>query len=86
MLTILLITAVFGFMLAFSESVQAPRLASLSYEEARDWWGCLNSEVWGDDEEQGASSLGVDPNPVLLGLAVTFGPGAYDLKGSDGER
>lgn len=53
MLAILLITAAFGFMLSFSESVQVARLASLSYEEGRAWWGCLDSEAWGDEEERG---------------------------------
>lgn len=65
--------------------MQVARLASLSYEEAQDWSGCLDSEVWGNDVERGASRLEVDPNPVLTGLAMTLGTGAYDLKGSNGQ-
>lgn len=83
---ILLLTAVFGCMLSSSEGIQVAHPVSLSCEEAWDWWGCFDSEVWENDVEQGASRLEVDASPVLTGLAVTFGTGTYDLKGGYGQK
>lgn len=72
MLAILLITAAFGFILSFrfmlsSESMQVARLASLSYEEGQAWWGCLDSEVWGGEEERGIQVWGWIPTQSSRG-------------------